>query len=111
MDKAHRKEWQPPSLARSLVLMFFIIGANIFDGCSTLEILRRGGFDLNPYVSMAIKNGADSFLTWKTALVTFCAAVLTGLATRFRFASVALHIIAFFFAILTLLHFFLLGLN
>ena len=111
MNETSGKEWHPPSLIRIFVLMIFIIGANIFDGCSTLEILRRGGFELNPYTCMAIANGHSSFLTWKIALITFCAAVMAGLAMRFRFASAALHFIAFIFACLTLLHFYILGLS
>jgi len=111
MNEASGKEWHPPSLIRIFVLMMFIIGANIFDGCSTLEILRRGGWETNPYACIAIANGHSSFLTWKIALITFIAAVIAGLAMRFRSASIFLHFLAFVFACLTLFHFYILGLS
>jgi hypothetical protein len=91
----------PPQ--RTVVLLFFVIGASALDALCTLLFIQHGGHEANPFMALLLSHGEAPFVGVKMAL-TGLGAWLLAAHQCFPLASRGLHALAGGYLGLLLIH-------
>jgi hypothetical protein len=74
------------------ILPLLLVVLSVLDAFFTLICIQRGGSELNPFMSLALGYGPETFFTAKMILTVIPAIVLASLS-RFRAANYGLYLV------------------
>src|SRR5690349_5146277 len=81
-----RPRWTPPAWRVLILLCLLVILLNVFDAVATVEIVRHGGEEANPFARPLFRYGDAAFLLWKLGLAVVCSIALACLSRTRRAA-------------------------